>query len=74
MKYPRPLSRYGRVSRGEGASAVRHDRSADQSEGTAAVGSGRAEKDGRLTAGETKAAGGAGPAAAGAGVCVCLQV
>lgn len=65
------LCRYSRVLGGEGGAAVGDDQSADQSEGAAAVGPPGAEEDLSLAAGETQAAHGAGPPAAGAGVCVC---
>lgn len=66
------LSRYARVTGGEGAPTFHYDRSADQSEGAAPLGPRRAEKDGRLTAGEAEATDGAGQAAAGAGRECCL--
>lgn len=61
------LSRYTGVAGGERAPTFHHDWSADQSEGAAPLRPWRAEKDGRLTAGEAETTDGAGQAAAGAG-------
>lgn len=61
------MCRYARVSGGEGAAAVHHDRPAHQPEGAAPLGPRRAEEDGGVAAGEAAAADGAGSTAAGAG-------
>lgn len=65
--FPPGLSRYARVTGGEGASTVHHDQPVDQPEGAAPGSPRRAEEDGCVTAGEAEAADGAGQAAAGAG-------
>lgn len=62
-----PSSRYPRVSGGEGAPVVDDDQPAVRAEGAAAGSPLGAEEHGRLAAGETTAADGAGSAAAGAG-------